>query len=52
MFLRVGGSLRELKIDTKRLQYKNNNDLEEEGETIHHKNINIARHGSNKKSLS
>ena len=37
MFLRVEGSAWELKIDTERLQDKENNDLEEESDTRSYK---------------
>ena len=43
-FLRVGGSAWEFKIDTERLQDKENNDLEEGDEIIKVSNyINMAR---------
>ena len=47
--MRVGGSAWELKIDTKRLEEKENNDFEKESHRREvKKNINIARRGPEK----
>ena len=50
-FLKHEGSASELKIATKRLEEKENNDFEEGRHRRHEKNMNIARRGPEKEVL-